>query len=55
MSQVPSQEPRPNQTLRIKVQIREYEKSRSVPSSDYPELSMLYIQLISISEDSRDL
>ena len=55
MSQAPSQEPRPNQTLLIKVQSRETENSRSIHSSDNPEQSMLYIQLRSISEDTRDL
>ena len=54
MSQTPSQEPRRNQTLLIKVQSRETEKSLSVHSSDYSEQSMLYIQLRSISEDTRD-
>ena len=53
-SQSPSQDLRTNQTLLIKTQSRETEKNRAVYSSDYPEQSMLYIQLRSISEDTRD-
>ena len=53
-SQSPSQDLRTNQTLLIKAQRRETEKSRSIHSSDYSEQSVLYIQLRSISEDTRD-
>ena len=44
-----------NQTLLIIVQNRKSEKSRSVPSSDYFDQSMLYIKTIYDAADSRDL